>query len=76
MRISHISTKTCTFEGEEVREAFRTLIRIGHPFSVWIDTIGTKFPVPFMHGTSSNAKVEKCIQDLLRREFGDDIHFA
>lgn len=76
MRISHISTKTATFEGSEVKEAFKTLVRVGHPFSVWIDTIGTKFPVPFMHGTSSNAKVEKPIQDLLRREFGTEVHFS
>ena len=24
----------------------------------------------------SNWKVEKCVQDLIRREFGDEVHFV
>ena len=76
MRISHISTKTATFEGSEIKDAFKSLINVGHPFSIWIDTIGTEFPVPFMHGTCANAKVEKCVQDLIRREFGNEVHFT
>lgn len=76
MQISHLSTKTAIFQGEEIQEAFAAMMRTGHPFSIWIETIGAKFPVPFMHGTSANAKVEKPVQDLIRREFGHEIHFS
>lgn len=76
MRISHISTKTTTFGEDELLETFQTLNRIGHPFNVWVDFLGSKFPVPFMHGTAANAKVEPPVQDLLRNTFGPEVHFA
>lgn len=75
MQVSHISTKTSTYLDGEVQEAFTTLIESGTPFSIWIDSLGVKFPVPFIHGTCANWKVEKCVQDLIRREFGDEVHF-
>lgn len=76
MRISHITTKTSTFRDEELQEAFKALNTVGHPFTLWVDLLGSKYPIPFQHGTALFNKVEKCIQDLVRREFGDEVHFA
>ena len=76
MKVSHITTKTDTFYGAEIVDTFHSLVNVGHPFSVWIDMNGSSFPVPFINGVSANYKVEKCVQDTIRRVFGQEVHFS
>ena len=69
MHISAISTKTSRHE-ILLPEVFQDLVKAKTPFNVYINFVGSEFPVPFINGKVANAKVEQSIRNLLKEKFG------
>lgn len=69
MHISAISTKTSRHE-TLLPEVFQDLVKAKTPFNVYINFVGSEFPVPFINGKVANAKVEQSIRNLLKEKFG------
>lgn len=69
MHVAAISTKTSRHDSN-LQEVFKDLVKAKTPFNVYINFVGSEFPVPFINGKVANAKVEQSIRNLLKEKFG------
>ena len=71
MNISHITTQTSRFNGNEIIPAFRDMVKTKQPFTVWIEYVNNCVPIPFVNGKCESRLVEQSTKSLLTKVLGD-----